>query len=229
MSSSSGQHADAPEPVEVRPAGRGAAPDADASQPQAADAAPTTKERIVYASAELFRRQGFSGTGVKQIVAEAKAPFGSLYHHFPGGKEQLGEQVIRIAGGMYGQLVAAVIDPHADIVSGIEEAFRLAGVHLADSGWADACPIATITLETASSSEAMRTASRDVFEAWFAALAGRFQEAGIPAERARSLAISTLALLEGAFIFARAARTTEALDAAGRTAADAVRAALAER
>jgi AcrR family transcriptional regulator len=49
-----------------------------------------TRERIVDASAELFRRQGYSATGVKQIVEAAQAPFGSLYHFFPGGKEQLG-------------------------------------------------------------------------------------------------------------------------------------------
>jgi AcrR family transcriptional regulator len=51
--------------------------------------ATTTRERIVDASSELFRRQGFTGTGVKQIVAAASAPFGSLYHHFPGGKSEL--------------------------------------------------------------------------------------------------------------------------------------------
>ena len=48
-----------------------------------------TRDRIVDASAELFRRQGYNATGVKQIVTEAQAPFGSLYHFFPGGKEQL--------------------------------------------------------------------------------------------------------------------------------------------
>ena len=50
-----------------------------------------TKERIVNASAELFRRQGYTGTGLKQVVAEADAPFGSLYHFFHGGKEQLAD------------------------------------------------------------------------------------------------------------------------------------------
>lgn len=197
-----------------------------ADEPHAV-APPTTRERILYASAELFGRQGFTGTGVKQVVAAAQAPFGSLYHHFPGGKDQLGEEVIRVAGGMYGQLVNAVVDEYDDVATGIAEAFRLAGVHLADSGWLDACPIATMTLETASSSEPMRTASHEVFEAWFAQLAERYEAAGIDAARARPLAIATLSLLEGAFIFARAARTTEPLDAAGRQAADAVRAALA--
>lgn len=217
MSNTDGQRADPPEPGEGWPASGDAG---DRTAP------PTTRERIVYASAELFGRQGFTGTGVKQIVAAAQAPFGSLYHHFPGGKDQLGEEVIRVAGGMYGQLVTALIDEHADLAEGIEQAFRLAGVHLADSGWLDACPIATMTLETASASEPMRTASHEVFEAWFAQLAARYEAAGIDADRARPLAIATLALLEGAFIFARAARTTEPLDAAGRQAADAVRAAL---
>ena len=55
----------------------------------------TTRERIVEASAELFRRQGYTATGVKQIVTAARAPFGSIYHHFPGGKEQLGAEAIR--------------------------------------------------------------------------------------------------------------------------------------
>lgn len=45
-----------------------------------------TKQRIVEASGELFRRQGYTGTGVKQIVEEAGAPFGSLYHFFPAAR-----------------------------------------------------------------------------------------------------------------------------------------------
>ena len=51
-----------------------------------------TRERILGVSAEIFRRQGYEGTGLKQIVTAAKVPFGSLYHFFPGGKEQLGAE-----------------------------------------------------------------------------------------------------------------------------------------
>ena len=65
-----------------------------------------TKDRIVNASAELFRRQGYTGTGLKQIAAEAEAPFGSIYHFFPGGKEQLGEEVIRVGGEFFRRLLA---------------------------------------------------------------------------------------------------------------------------
>jgi AcrR family transcriptional regulator len=54
-----------------------------------------TREKILDSSGELFRRQGYVGTGVKQIVEEAGAPFGSLYHFFPGGKVELGAETIR--------------------------------------------------------------------------------------------------------------------------------------
>ena len=57
-----------------------------------------TRDRILDSGGEFFRRQGYAGTGVKQIVEAASAPFASLYHFFPGGKEQLGAEVIRRSG-----------------------------------------------------------------------------------------------------------------------------------
>ena len=59
----------------------------------------STRERIIETSAELFRVQGYASTGVKQIVTAAQAPFGSLYHFFPGGEEQLGAEAVRVSGG----------------------------------------------------------------------------------------------------------------------------------
>ena len=63
-----------------------------------------TRQRLVTAGADLFRHQGYAGTGVKQIVTAAQAPFGSMYHHFPGGKEELGAEAIRSSGALYGLL-----------------------------------------------------------------------------------------------------------------------------
>ena len=176
-----------------------------------------TRDRILHASADLFRRQGFTGTGVKQIVATASAPFGSLYHFFPGGKEQLGEEVIRWSGGIYGELIDAFfVELGPDGLPGAVRAFFAAAAEtLVETDYADACPIATVALEVASTNEPMRRATADVFERWIGAAAARFTEAGVPADRARDLAIGLLALLEGAFILCRATRTTEALVAAG--------------
>lgn len=188
-----------------------------------------TRERIVEAGAELFRRQGYSGTGVKAIVAAARAPFGSLYHHFPGGKEQLGAEAVRWSGALYAQLGPAILGPAPDPVTGVRTFFRQAGEDLRDSGWEDACPIATVALETASTSEPMREACAEVFESWIAGLSAYFAAAGIAQARARELATAMIAALEGAFVLARAMRSTEPLDVAGETVAAAVAGALSAR
>lgn len=188
-----------------------------------------TRERIINASAELFRRQGYAGTGVKQIVAAAQAPFGSIYHHFPGGKEQIGAETIRVSGAVYGLLIEAVIDPAPDLVSGVRDFFAGAAEHLRDSDFADACPIATVALEVASTSEPLRQATDEVFESWLAAIDERCRAAGIGDERARQLSLQILSLLEGAFILSRASRSTDALEAAGAAATATVREALQPR
>jgi AcrR family transcriptional regulator len=188
-----------------------------------------TRERIVTAGAELFRRQGYNATGVKQIVAEASAPFGSLYHFFPGGKEQLGAEVIRWSGSTYGQLVAMIFDPAPDVVTAVETFFAGAAETLRETDFADACPIATVALEVASSSEPLREATAEVFESWVEAAAQRFRTAGITRAKSRELAVSLLASLEGAFVLSRAWRSTEPLEVAGRASAAAVREALAHR
>jgi AcrR family transcriptional regulator len=186
----------------------------------------TTKERIVSASAELFRHQGYTATGVKQIVAAAQAPFGSVYHFFPGGKEELGAAAIRTSGELYAQLLPAVFDPAPDLVSGVRAFFAGAAEHLRESDYADACPIATVALEVSSSSEPLRLACEEVFESWVAAGTERLTAEGLAPGTARELAIGLIAALEGAFVLARAARDTEALDIAGRQVADTVQRAL---
>jgi AcrR family transcriptional regulator len=185
-----------------------------------------TRDRIVEASAELFRRQGYAATGVKQIVTEAQAPFGSLYHFFPGGKEQLGAESIRVSGALYELLIPAVFDPAPDLVTGVRMFFAGAAEHLRETDYADACPIATVALEVSSSSETMREACADVFESWIAAGSALHEGSGISPQRARELTIGMLAALEGAFVLARALRSTEPLDVAGGLVAGAVQAAL---
>jgi AcrR family transcriptional regulator len=187
-----------------------------------------TKARILDSSAELFRRQGYAGTGIKQILAAAEAPFGSLYHFFPGGKEQLGEEVIRWSGAIYGQLIDAFFIPGSDPVRATASFFAGAAETLRATDYADACPIATVALEVSSSSDTLRQACAEVFERWIEAGAERFATAGLTAEKARELTIAMIAALEGAFVLARALRSTEPLEIAGELTARAVQAALQE-
>lgn len=170
-----------------------------------------TRDRILFAAAELFRRQGYSGTGLKQVVVQAEAPFGSLYHHFPGGKQQLGAEVVAVGGAFFQALVTAVYDTEDEPAASVRAVFVGAADTLTATDFQDACPIATIALEVASTDEVLRRATQEAFEAWALALTDRL------GDRARALAV--LAALEGAFVLCRAQRTTEPMLAAGEMAA----------
>ncbi len=182
-----------------------------------------TKDRILDSSGELFRRQGYMGTGVKQIIEEAGAPFGSLYHFFPGGKVELGAETIRRSGAIYGLLLGEFVGPDVDLETGIAEFFAGAAQTLVETDYADACPIATVALEVSSTNEELRQACADVFEGWIEGATLRGMHAGITRERSREFAIGMLSSLEGAFVLCRALRSTEPLEVAGRAAAAAVR------
>ena len=177
----------------------------------ASPARPATRERILYATAELFRRQGYNGTGLKQVVGEADAPFGSLYHHFPGGKGELAEEVIEMAGAFFQALVTAVYDEESSAEASVRAVFGGAAETLAATDYEDACPIATVALEVASTDERLRRATAEVFESWTLALTERI------GDRDRALAI--IAALEGAFVLSRASRSTAPMLAAGEMAA----------
>jgi AcrR family transcriptional regulator len=185
-----------------------------------------TKDRIMEAGAELFRRNGYTGTGLKQIVTMANAPFGSLYHFFPGGKEQLGEEVIRTSGMMYIELFAIFFGPADDLVSGVKACFAGAAGTLRETDYADACPIATVALEVASTNEPLRKATADVFTAWIEAGTKSFVKFGLTEDAARQFTIALVTSLEGAFVLSRSLRDTEPLEVASATIVTAAKAAL---
>ena len=187
-----------------------------------------TRDRIVDAAADLFRTHGYAGTGMKQVVTAAAAPFGSVYHFFPGGKQELAGAAIERAGVFYGELVLAILDAEDDVVAGTRAVFDGAAEVLAATGYADACPIATVGLEVASTNDELRAACDRVFSGWIEVLAGRIAAGGAPPAAARSAAIAVIALLEGAFLLSRSPRTTEAMRATGDAAVATVAAAVGQ-
>ncbi|PKK13179.1 TetR family transcriptional regulator C-terminal domain-containing protein [Thermomonospora sp. CIF 1] len=171
-----------------------------------------TRRRLLEASAQLFRSQGYTGTGLKQITAAGQAPWGSLYHFFPGGKEQLGVEAVTHSGARYLKLFDRVFTrAGADIVRTVADFFQLSVQALEDSDYADGCPIATVALETASTSEPLRHACAEVFASWQTAVTRRLTAAGIPETKAADLSTYVLAAFEGAILLSRTARDTRPL------------------
>jgi AcrR family transcriptional regulator len=183
-----------------------------------------TRVRLLEAAAQLFREQGYAATGLKQITARARAPWGSLYHFFPGGKEQLGAETVAHSGGRYLRLFDLVYGrAEADAAQAVTDFFQLSVEALEKSGWADGCPIATVALEAASTSEPLRHACAEVFASWQVATARRFVAGGIEPERAEELAVYVLAAFEGAIVLSRAGHDTRPLRVTGEIVARTIR------
>ncbi|MGH3432555.1 MAG: TetR/AcrR family transcriptional regulator [Thermocrispum sp.] len=178
------------------------------------------------ATAELYRRQGMTGTGLKQIARAANAPFGSIYHFFPGGKTQLTDEVIRTSGRLYRDMTLDILRSFPDLPSAIEGSFAHAAEVLEATDYADACPIATIALEVASTDDGLRRATAEVFTDWIDAGVAYLEGSGLPVAERRRLMLAFVTSLEGAFVLSRALRATEPLRAAGSAVLATARAAL---
>jgi AcrR family transcriptional regulator len=173
--------------------------------------APTTKERILASTAELFRRQGYAGTGLKQIVAEADAPFGSLYHHFPGGKEQLAAEALERSGQSWTGLLDEVLESSRTTAGAMRRWVRMIATQLEATDFAAGCPVATVALEAAPRSDAISTAATQVYTAWVALIRARLEDEGVASSRARTAAVAAVAAIEGALVLAKSSRDTTPL------------------
>ena len=92
-----------------------------------------TRARLLATGERLFRAQGYSGTGLKQLAQEAEAPWSSMYHFFPGGKQQLGAEVVRYAAGRYAALIAKAFAAYPDPADAVAAVFKAEAKILTES------------------------------------------------------------------------------------------------
>lgn len=175
-----------------------------------------TRDRILTATNELFRRKGYNGTSLKDITTAATATTGSLYHFWPGGKDELTAEVLATSGEMYGQLFETFLDAHDDLGEAIVQFFEGGAEILETTDFIDPCPIGTVAREVASTNEQLRVVANGVFGGWIDVGTRRFERAGLGGVAARDLAISMVAAIEGGFILARTTRDAEPFRTAGR-------------
>lgn len=170
--------------------------------PRRSDARPNA----IRTTSELLQRQGYAATGLDEVLARSGAPKGSFYFHFPEGKEQLAAEAVAASG----QAVLDALHEVAGKAKSAGDLVRRIGRNqarvLAESDFELGCPVATVTLEMASRSDAIRDACNAAFSSWIDATAARLREDGSPPAEAKELAEWAIATLEGALLLARASR-----------------------
>jgi AcrR family transcriptional regulator len=161
------------------------------------------RERMIQSAGTLLRERGLAGTSFREVLAHSGAPRGSIYHHFPDGKNQLVEEAVRAAGVAGGQLIAAAAGDR-DPVATLRTFIRLWGLGLEASGYEAGCPLVAVTTAASTDEPALRAAAAEAFAAWHDALAAGLRDAGLSRARARRLATTIVAAVEGAVILCRA-------------------------
>lgn len=165
---------------------------------------------MVRTAADLFQAQGYHATGLNQVLAEGGAPKGSLYFHFPGGKEQLAAEAVALAGAELCAALRAVLAATPDPVAALGEVLRLLGDQLVASDFTRGCPISTVALDASTGSEAIRAACVDAYDSWQQVIADHLDRAG-----GAEVAVVALAAIEGAVLLARTRRDLSPLHAVG--------------
>ena len=173
----------------------------------------SSREAFIAATGRLLRRRGYAASGLNDIVALSGAPKGSLYFHFPGGKEELAVAAMECTGEDLRRAIEAILSSSPQLGEALAALVDALAVGLASSGYQDGCPIATVTLEAASGSEAVRDTAAGVFDSWLNVLEERLQSDGQDEPHARRRALLVLSALEGALILARARRDPAPLQA----------------
>ncbi|BBU22983.1 TetR/AcrR family transcriptional regulator [Mycobacterium xenopi] len=172
-----------------------------------------SRAALINTAATLFRRQGYAATGLNQILAEAGAKPGSLYHHFPRGKQQLAAAVVETAGTGIEQLLRRFLASDRSVADIVDRWIDLLIDGLAGDQ-RDGCPIEPIATESVNASPMVREASARVFKGWCTAIEERLVAEGWPIKDAESFATAVISLIEGALILSRTAGDTAALEAA---------------
>ncbi|QBD75127.1 TetR/AcrR family transcriptional regulator [Ktedonosporobacter rubrisoli] len=173
-----------------------------------------TRKRIITTTVELMEAQGYHATGLNQILQQSAAPKGSLYHHFPGGKEELAAEAISLAGQAITNDLDALIAEGTDLGTALSLLAAFFRERLQISHFQKGCPLATVTLEMAATSDPVQQACRAVYHAWLARLEHLLIASGCEATRAPARALFVLSTIEGALLLCRAERSTHPLEEA---------------
>jgi AcrR family transcriptional regulator len=164
---------------------------------------------MVESAVELLRERSSAGVTIDAVLARSGAPRGSVYHHFPGGRDQLVREAVEHAGHYVARIVDGSDGSPTDVVTRLVTFWERV---LVDTGYTAGCPVVSLTVDAG---ETERSVVQEIFALWHTRLVEVFTRDGLAAERADRLATLVIAASEGAVLLCRAQRSAEPLHAVG--------------
>jgi TetR/AcrR family transcriptional regulator, lmrAB and yxaGH operons repressor len=191
--------------------------------------AKNTRTRLLQTTARLLQHRGYYGTALSDILKKSGAPRGSLYFHFPGGKDQIVIETTRAAVDEVTRELRETLASAKNPAAGVRAYVEAAATIMDKTDFTFGCPVAPVILDANAGLADLATVCRRAFEEWAKLLRTSFAEASIPSRRAHALAMLVISSVEGSLLLARAYRDCQPLMTVALELETAVAAALPRR
>ena len=177
------------------------------------------KTRMVSAAERLFRIQGLHATGLAEVLEQSGAPRGSLYHYFPGGKDELAAEAIRTAAARIEAAIRALFEASDSVPAALRAYGVRASARLQATDYREGCPVGNTVLEASILSPSVRAGCDEGLRSWESVIAEALVAEGAERADAERFATFAVATFEGALLVARGRQSTMPMeDAAERLA-----------
>jgi AcrR family transcriptional regulator len=186
-----------------------------------------TRDKMIAGAASLLSQRGLQGTSLSDVLELTDAPRGSIYHHFPGGKNEMVAEALTMLGTIVAERIrAAEVTKPEQVSDEFVNGWR-SFVEMTD--FRAVCAVSAVTVGAGADAEVLLPAVASTFGSWREALADAYARTGLAKADAKRLALTAVAALEGALILARAEQSMEPFDAVQRDLSDLAKAAAARR
>jgi AcrR family transcriptional regulator len=168
------------------------------------------RERLLNGARKLLAEKGYAGMELRDVAEQGRAPRGSIYHHFPGGKAELAGEAVDYVGSLARDAIEGKL-AEGDPIAALRGFVELWRADFERSGYRAGCPIVAVAVETQDEAPGLLDAAARAFEQWEGAFAGSLRRAGVPRGRAQRLASLVVSAVEGAIVLSRARRDPKPL------------------
>jgi TetR/AcrR family transcriptional repressor of lmrAB and yxaGH operons len=181
------------------------------------DFAPTkrggTRTKMLVSAAEVMRERGAAGVTIDAVLARSGAPRGSVYYHFPDGRNQILTEALRYSGDSITAMIDNAAGRGARVL--LREFVKFWEGLLTDGDFTAGCPVVAAAIGCPDYEPKLSVEAGIILGRWCTALTGAFVTDGFEEADAASLAVMSIAALEGAIVLSRSSRTAEPLRQVG--------------
>jgi TetR/AcrR family transcriptional repressor of lmrAB and yxaGH operons len=173
----------------------------------------STKTKMLISAADVLRERGAAGLTIDEVLSRSGAPRGSVYHHFPEGRNQILSEALRYAGDSITAKITAAGDGGMNLLQRFVEFWEQS---LLATDFNAGCPVVAAAIGSAHEERQLAGTAGEILGSWREALTRSMVAEGIKADDAASLATMTIAAVEGAVMLCRSTRTTAPLHEVAR-------------